>query len=196
MIIDSTYFILELKHPNANTDTQAASQWRTNAITELDSFIKKYSSLFLKITLGYNMYKVLVSNLDTNGLISDNAPQNLLELVKGKTYTKEGKTYRWEGLAFEEFGVKTSLLANYVFCKVLKNEQGFLSDIGNVKLEGKNSVRYTPRQEYTEAWNEFVRLNEESCGDFVSLIQFLEDHKEDFPESNPKKYKSINLFGI
>ena len=88
-------------------------------ISELDYFIEKYERLLsLKFLGNVNLYNKLAIALND----IDNAGTNWQNLVKGCTYTKDGKEYIFEGLRGYN---KDSFVANYIFCQYLENDNSY-----------------------------------------------------------------------
>lgn len=211
-LIDETYFQRELFVPNADDQDRSAYQ-------ELQEFIDEKSRLCLKEAIGYTLFKDLDDNI-TNGNLNIGAPQKWLDLVNGKEYTKDGYTYYWPGLLVQEGAFKKSLLAYYTFYHWLYYNQSRMSGVGEVVLNAKNAVSINSTQRLTSIWNEFVTMYQgketkytyseyrrngikvidwagNNTSDYYSsLIMFLSDHEDDYPDATLKIYKTINQFGL
>ena len=211
-LIDETYFQRELFVPNADDQDRSA-------YNELQQFIDDKARLLLKEVLGYALFKDLDDNI-TDGNLDSGAPQKWLDLVNGKEYTKDGYTYYWQGLLITEGAFKKSLLANYVFYHWLYYNQSTMSGVGEVVLNAKNAININSTQRLTSVWNEFVDMYQgkqtkythseyrrngikvidwlgNNTNDYYSsLIMFLSDNEEDYPDAPLKMYKTINQFGL
>lgn len=211
-LINEAYFQRELFVPNADDQDRSAYQ-------ELQEFIDDKARLCLKEALGYTLFKDLDSNI-TNGVLDGGAPQKWLDLVNGKEYTKDGYTYYWEGLLVQEGAFNKSLLANFVFYHWLYYNQSTMSGVGEVVLNAKNAININSTQRLTSVWNEFVNMYQgkqtkytyseyrrngikvidwigNNTNDYYSsLIMFLSDNEEDYPDAALKMYNVINQFGL
>jgi hypothetical protein len=211
-LIDETYFQRELFVPNADDQDRSA-------YNELQSFIDDKARLCLKEALGYTLFKDLDANI-TNGNLNSGAPQKWLDLVNGKEYTKDGYTYYWQGLLVQEGAFKKSLLANYTFYHWLYYNQSTMSGVGEVVLNAKNAININSTQRLVSVWNEFVEMYQgkqtkytyseyrrngirvvdwigNNTNDYyASLIMFLSDNEEDYPDAPLKMYNTINQFGL
>lgn len=211
-LIDESYFQRELFVPNADDQDRSVYQ-------ELQQFIDEKARLCLKEVLGYTLFKDLDDNI-TDGNLDDAAPQKWKDLVNGKEYTKDGYTYYWQGLLINEGAFKKSLLANYVFYYWLYYNQSTMSGVGEVVLNAKNAININSTQRLTSVWNEFVEMYQgkqtkytyseykrngikvidwlgNNTNDYYSsLIMFLSDNEEDYPDAPLKMYNTINQFGL
>lgn len=211
-LIDETYFQRELFVPNADDQDRSA-------YNDLQQFIDEKSRLLLKEVLGYSLFKDLDDNI-TNGVLDNNAPQKWKDLVNGKEYVKNGYTYYWQGLLITEGAFKKSLLANFVFYHWLYYNQSTMSGVGEVVLNAKNAININSTQRLTSVWNDFVEMYQgkqtkyayseyrrngikvidwignDTNNYYSSLIVFLSDNEEDYPEAPLKMYNTINQFGL
>lgn len=218
MIIDSSYFTNgELFIPN-NKDLSARPVGSPSVIEALDTFIDKYERDLLLNALGVTLYNELISQF-TNGELKIDAPQKWVDLVKGSEYTINGKTFIWDGLIGY---AKNSLIAFYVYCNYMRNNETTYTTTGVVKNTAKNAdnVSFTPK--YIKAWNTFIEQYQSEFGsdpriiinyfgnvglDYysnknvkVSLYQYLLDQNDldanSFPDFEFKFYETENSFGI
>ena len=211
-LIDETYFQRELFVPNADDQDRSAYK-------DLQEFIDDKARLCLKEVLGYTLFKDLDANI-TNGNLDSGAPQKWLDLVNGKEYTKDGYTYYWQGLLIQEGAFKKSLLANFTFYHWLYYNQSRMSGVGEVVLNAKNAINVNSTQRLVSVWNEFVEMYQgkqtkytyseyrrngikvidwigNNTNDYyASLIMFLSDNEEDYPDAPLKMYNAINQFGL
>ena len=211
-LIDETYFQRELFVPNADDQDRSVYQ-------DLQAFIDEKSRLCLKEALGYTLFKDLDENI-TNGVLNADAPQKWKDLVNGVEYTKNGYTFYWEGLLVQDGAFKKSLLANFTFYHWLLYNQSTMSGVGEVVLNAKNAININSTQRLTTVWNSFVEMYQgkqfeynyktyhrngikvvdwigKNTSDYYSsLIMFLSDNEENYPNASLKIYNEINQFGI
>lgn len=211
-LIDETYFIRELFVPNADEQDRSA-------YSELQQFIDEKTRLCLKDALGYTLFKDLDSNI-TNGNLDEDAPQIWQNLVKGVEYTKDNELVKWDGLLIKEGAFKKSLLANFTFYYWLQYRQTQLSGVGEVVLQAKNAISVNSTQRQTSIWNEFVEmyqgkqskftrneyyykgvkvidwLGNDTNNNYTSLVKFLSDNENDYPEASLKLYDYKNQLGL
>ena len=103
-LIDASYFIREIHIPNVNESNNGSGE-------NLDYFIDEKVRLLLSTkALGGTLFAEF-NGYVSNGVLSNTAPQKWKDLVNGKTYTKDDKTYIWEGLLQTKGTFKKSLLA-------------------------------------------------------------------------------------
>lgn len=186
-LIDKTYFRNKLEIIGLYDDHNKAED-------KLNDYISIYVVDFLQGLLGLSDYEDLNSNINAGQLIPL-APQKWLDFVNGKTYTNDGKTYRWEGIIFLRGSVKMSILTNIVYCKLMVD---LFSNNGKATITTKNSIQSIPKQNFVEAYNEIVKqLHDERFfkqvylindvpfidyyggekTDYVTLSEFLKDHE-------------------
>lgn len=217
MIIDSSYFTNgELFIPN-NKDLSARPVGSPSVVNALDTFIDKYERDLLLNALGVTLYNELISQF-TDGVLNVGALQKWKDLVDGSDYTINGKVYRWDGLRGY---AKQSLIAFYVYCNYMRNNESTYTTTGVVQntANNANNVSFTPK--YIKAWQSFIDqyqdefdndpriiINAYGVGlDYynnknikVSLYQYLLDQNEldatAFPDFEFKFYENENSFGI
>ena len=211
-LIDETYFQRQYYVPNVE-------ELNSRSKEDLLLYIDQYVRLCLQDALGYTLFKELDSYI-VNGNLQPNAPQKWLNLVNGAEYTEHDRTYYWKGLKYNEGAFKVSLLTPFVFYHWLLDNQAKMSGMGEVVLEAKNAINASSNQRLTKSWNTFVQLYQDKnyhynrCvwfyegvrvidwmenntnNDFVSLVKFLYDNKEDYPDANITTYKFKNQFGL
>lgn len=209
-IIDESYFIKELRIPNTNEIDVSDSA------DPFITWIDKEARQCLQLALGYKLFKELDDNI-TDGVLDTDAPQKWLNLVNGKDYTKDSKEYNWKGLKFIEGTFKGSLLAYYVYCKWLEFQLSYMSGMGETRGEAVNSMVANSTHRYVALWNTFVEMYQSKStqtatitlrngipfydyfgelGSYVSLIEFLDHHEEDYPNADKREFKFLNTFGI
>lgn len=211
-LIDASYFTRELSIPNVNE----ANSSEAGVLTQ---FIDDKVRLLLQYALGYDLFTELDENI-TNGVLHNDAPQIWKNLVNGKIYTKNDKSYCWQGLAYTNGAFKVSLLANYVYHEYLQYQYSQLTGAGEVSIQVKNAIGINSNQRLTKVWNEFVEMyqgynfghnglvymhngvavrdyfNGFDNSQYVSLITFLQDNDGDYPDANLGLFKVKNQLGL
>lgn len=215
MIIDATYFQKGILYIPNNKDISAAPIGAPSTQSELDVFIDNYERDLLINALGVNLFNLLVTAMDD----LPSADQKWQDLVNGVDYTINSKTYRWEGLKGYN---KQSLIAFYVYCQYLRNDESTYTTTGIVKNNSKNAENYDPTGKYIKAWNCFIEQYQKDftyCPNIIvnafgnvgldyygnndskrSLFQYLRDANEldaeAFPDFEFKIYDVQTSLGI
>lgn len=208
LYIDNTYFVRKLSIPRINEPTSDAS-------IELEESIDGYVSQFFRETLGNVLFEDLKSNT-TDGELDVLAPQKWLNLINGCEYTKDGKTFTWQGVKYEDGAFKVSLLANYVYLNHFNNTHN--SQLGTIMLDGKNAVNVDSTPHLVDIFNDFVDMyqgkyncqpyksyrngvmfvdyygNRESG--YVSYLQFLKDNETDYSNIPAQSIEYKNSWGL
>ncbi len=202
----SHYYNGKIAIPNAK-DTAPNSNLLGNS-SELDLFREQFERDVLTKCFGYTLYKEFQSNLEivspaTEQTLKSGAASKWSDLLYGKEYQIDGKTYYWKGLINNE----ESLISFYVFHHYLKKNLESYTGIGLVKEEGKNSTHVSPRRLYVDSYNWFYTW---SIGNYYdsntseygikSLYQFICDMNDLDPTtySNwmPHNFSKLNIMGI
>lgn len=214
-IVTREHFIKELSIPSANFDNRDIKGGNDT----FDMYMDKEARELLGNALNFTLFSDLDSYVDVNGVLSPTAPQKWLNLVNGKTYTKDGVDYRWKGLIYEEGAFKGSVLAYYVYCKWLEYQVSQLTIMGEKRGEASNTSSFNSTYRLTNIWNEFVSQYQGDYvnsgikyylhgvpvtdyaysgnkSQYVSLLQFLIDNETDYPDAGLKLYEYKNSFGI
>lgn len=212
-IIDESYFIKEIIIPN-ESEIDVSGSCVSFAI-----WIDQEVRLCLQNALGFTLFNDLDSQI-TDGVLNNGADQKWQDLVNGKTYTKNGKTYRWEGLKFTKGTFKGSLLAYYVYCKWLEFQLSQMTGFGENRGQAVNSMSANSTHRYVTIWNTFVKMyqgenstdntykltfingvpfydyfNNNESG-YVSLVDYLLDNEDDYPDAAVMRYEYLNTFGL
>lgn len=158
----------------------------------------------------------------TNPLDPDYVPSMWLELIKGVNYEVNDVNLKWNGLAYSLGTYKGSLLADYVYSFWLESQVSYMAGVGDSKGNPKGAVLVNPTQRYVNTWNDFViAYQSDMCGRFhygwfdygfvwnvsepyynifksneVSLMQFLHDKNEIYPNDNRKFFEVKNQLGL
>ena len=207
-LIDKTYFRNKLQISGLYDGNNGLE-------TKLDDYISIYVIDFLQKLLGVD-FEDLKANI-TDGVLDTGAPQKWLDLINGKTYTKDGKTYIWKGLLYQNGSVKLSILANVVYCNLIHD---LVTGNGQISVDVKSSRMLLPRKNYIEVWNEIANQFNQSVdlqpkisfingvrftdyygglsdNGYRTLSDFLIDFEEDYPNVNfCLGYEIINSFDL
>ena len=183
--------------------------------TKLNDYISIYVIDFLQKLLGVD-FEELKANI-VSGVLEPTAPQRWLDLINGKTYTKDGKTYVWKGLLYQNGSVKLSILANVVYCSLMHD---LATGNGQISVDVKSSRMLVPRKNYIEVWNEIANQFNQSVdlqpkisfingvrftdyygglsdNGYRTLTDFLIDFEDDYPNVNIcLGYEIINSFDL
>lgn len=214
-ITDSTYYEKGKKFIPNNNNLNTEIVGVPNVSTELEDAISKYERELLIGFLGITLYNEL------NTALADlpNADVKWQNLVDGTEYVKDGVTYRFDGLSGFD---KDSLVAYYVFCKYMENDESYYSTTGIVKSNAQNADSFNPTRKYLDAWSTFLeKYQNEVYSDGYSLLQdrhgnvvgydyynqgqnntlvtletYLKDHETDFEGYTFKRYEGSNSLGI
>ena len=207
-LIDKTYFRNKLQISGLYDGNNGIE-------TKLDDYISIYVIDFLQKLLGVD-FEELKANI-TDGVLDAGAPQKWLDLINGKTYTKDGKTYIWKGLLYQNGSVKLSILANVVYCNLIHD---LVTGNGQISVDVKSSRMLVPRKNYIEVWNEIANQFNQSVdlqpkisfingvrftdyygglsdNGYRTLTDFLIDFEDDYPNVNIcLGYEIINSFDL
>lgn len=210
-IIKPNYFQKQYTIPNIDEMDSKNS-------TVLEICIDQYVRMCLQNALGYNLWKELDLNI-TDGVLDIGAPQKWLDLVNGKTYIKDGKTFTWKGLIYTDGIYKGSLLVPFVYYHFLKENVSLLTGTGEKVLDASNAIGVNSTQRMVMSWNDFVNQYQGQCFNYsvnryyhdgvlvedyftgndseqVNLIQYLEDNKADYIDAHKRLYKVQNQLGL
>ncbi|MHB9057114.1 MAG: hypothetical protein ACYC2P_13370 [Paludibacteraceae bacterium] len=162
-LIDTGYFYGEINI--AQIDQATVSSAVTN-------FIAKYEPKCLKQLLGVGFAIDFMDQVDP---VSGTVAQRWLDLLNGKTYVYEGRTYQWMGFVNYD---EESILANYIYYWWVRKEAQQTTGMGQVKPGGENGMIVSSQNTSIRAWNEMVEWAH-------SLILFLDAHRTTYPEWVP-----------
>lgn len=207
-LIDKTYFRNKLQ-------INGLYDGNNGLETKLNDYISIYVIDFLQKLLGVD-FEELNTNI-VSGVLEPTAPQRWLDLINGKTYTKDGKDYVWKGLLYQNGSVKLSILANVVYCNLIHD---LVTGNGQISVDVKSSRMLVPRKNYIEVWNEIANQFNQSVdlqpkisfingvrftdyygglsdNGYRTLTDFLIDFEEDYPNVNIcLGYEIINSFDL
>ena len=163
MIIDATYFEKGLLFIPNNKDISATPVAAPSIQSELEVFIDNYERDLLINALGVTLFNLLVTAMDD----LPSADQKWQDLVDGTDYTINSKEYRWEGLRGYN---KQSLIAFYVFCQYLRNDESTYTTTGIVQNTAKNADNYNPTGKYIKAYNSFIEQYQNNTRNNPAII--------------------------
>ena len=164
-IIDYTYFQQGERYvPNARS-IDASEGVGSSAQSVLQGFIEKYERVLLIEALGADLYTTLQGIIDA-GTLDNVGNEKWKALVDGETYTTvDGDKYVFNGLRGNN---KTnSLIADYVYCKYLKEGEIVYTTTGTVKDISKNAISVSATPKYVTAWNSFIKLYQGDVADAI-----------------------------
>ncbi|WP_123910248.1 hypothetical protein [Flavobacterium covae] len=212
-IIDQTYFNKQYTIPNIN-------EMDSDNLTVLTQYIDEFGRLFMQNLLGFELFKAFDSYV-VNGVLDNSSPQKWKDLINGKEYTdSNGVLQKWQGLAYTQGSLKKSVIVPFVYTEWLKDKASQMTGTGEKVVQAQNAVSVNPSQRIINTWNDFVseyqgltnqtkegvfyyhngvmvrdyRLN--ASKGFVSVVQFILDHPNDYPNVEVSYYKPINSFGL
>ncbi|RYY37091.1 MAG: hypothetical protein EOP46_04090 [Sphingobacteriaceae bacterium] len=136
----------------------------------LKTFIKKAQDLDLKPFLGKVLYYELIKNINTDGTITDDAPQHYKDLFNGAEYLDdEGNIVLYEGL--------TPALVYFTFARFIESDAVQYTTTGPV-IKTRDSSNTLHHSDITK----LVQRQRSTANAYANDIeQFLWDHKHDFP---------------
>lgn len=212
-IIDDTYFQGDKSTPNID---EADSK----SLTELERLIDRLCRQFMYDVLG-DVLSAELGSLLANGILPETPVSKWTKLIYGDNYELDGKQVKWDGICVKQGTYKSSLLADYVYTFYLTESNTFLSGVGEMKGEARGAMMVNSTQRYVTIWNEFVKgYQSDLCGnifDFrnyfldyqfyypryerpinrsVSLVQYLTDHSDDFPNLSLPYFEIKNQLGL
>ena len=212
-IIDDTYFQGEISIPNVE---EADSRSKT----ELERLIDEKCRLFMHRIFPNELIDELNALL-VGGILPTTPVSKWTKLVYGDSYELDGTTVKWDGICAVLGTSKSSLLADYVYTFFLTESNTFLSGVGEMKSNASGTVMVNSTQRYVTIWNRFVsKYQADLCGnlfDFrnyfldyqffypryerptnnsVSLVQYLTDNSEDFPNLEFPYFDVKNQLGL
>lgn len=215
-IIDDTYF------KSLNREIPNLDEADSRSFAELERIIDEKCRLLLLDFLSVEQFQEFNVYL-INGLFPETptgVPQKWIDLVNGVNYQVNGVNLVWNGLAYSKGTYKGSLLADYVYSFWLEGMASYMTGVGDAKTNPKGANLVNPTQRYVNIWNKFVEQYQgnnwygsydiwEFGGMFynvfplcykqnseVSLLQFLSDKNEDYPNDNRKVFEVKNQLGL
>jgi hypothetical protein len=196
-LISEVNFVRELSIPNLSSS-------QSGNLELLHLYADEKPRLLLQHCLGFELFNELDSQI-TNGVLNEDADQKWVNLVYGCVYDNK----KWKGLLFQEGSFNTSVLAYFTYWNWLNDLYS-----SNLQIQVKNAENVNPTSSQVAVWNKFIEMyqgcfsNNYMLGNkfnnlqticysdfkrdyfhanksnYVSLIQFLEENKEDYPNAN------------
>lgn len=161
-LIDTSYFVRDINVPFGSTAELAAP---------LTAAIVRYEPEYLKLLLGYTLWKAVQVEIDAAEYT------NYSDLVNGAEFSFEyyGKTIttKWEGLVNT---AKISPVAYYTYYKQRENVESFNSGLGERKGKGENSVAHSSRVKMVGAWRNLVNIHGEQNRNYKMYPDFFLDN--------------------
>lgn len=173
---------------------------------------------------GYLVNGIFPENAQPDPLLPNYVPQKWIDLVKGCTYQASDVDLIWKGLTYSLGTSKHSLLADYVYYFWLESQVSYMTGVGDAKGNPKGAFLVNPTQRIVTVWNEFVKHYQNNLPSYrgslygnyypvypyngcvgyyqhyknqeVSLIQFLSDNEEQYPNDNRKFFEIKNQLGL
>lgn len=157
MIINRTYFKGDIFIPNMKDDV---SDVVLDTKIDIDDFISEYVRNCLDLVLGSVLSKEFCEQLnsDTENGLKALADAKWNDLLNGKEYTIDGKTYFWRGIRFSNIPNEEpdmSFLAEYVFFYYLRYSQSNFAGVGLQRESPKNAIRVNSTAKAVTAWRKF-----------------------------------------
>lgn len=143
-LINPTYFQSGNLFISNNSNLNAEISGVPNSGSEIQLFIDIHERELLINALGIILYEQYESN---------SSETKWQELINGKTYTINEVGKRWDGLLGSN---KQSLIAFYIYCQYLRNDQSTYTTTGVVKAKAANSEIVNPTEKYMYAFNQFI----------------------------------------
>lgn len=222
-IIDDTYFkSLNREIPNLDeADSRAFAE--LERIIDEKCRLLLFDFLSVEQFQEFDSYLVdglFPENAQPYPMLPNYVPQKWIDLVNGVTYQANDVDLIWSGLIYEKGTYKGSLLADYVYSFWLEGMASYMTGVGDAKANPKGATLVNPTQRYVNTWNKFVEQYQgnnwygsynvwEFGGMFynvfplcykknseVSLLQFLSDKNEDYPNDNRKVFEVKNQLGL
>lgn len=172
---------------------------------ELIIHIKKYEQECLRLILGATLFDELMQNVELDGnyyKLKESAIDKWGWLLNGKEYTVNDESKKWIGLVskvatINEVDVFETLMANYVFYHWSLNNRTINVGTGEGEYDSKAIIASSGNFKRVDVWNEFVKWASYGWSSSqVSLYQFLEDKKLDFPTVNTTSLKTMTYYDI
>lgn len=151
-------------------------------------------------------------------LLPNYVPAKWIDLVNGVVYDVNDIPLKWNGLIYSLGTSKQSLLADYVYHSWLESQVSYMTGVGDAKGNPKGANLVNLTQRVVKTCNDFVTAYQDclpayrgslygnyyAVGSYweyyknkeVSLIQFLKDKNEDYPNDSRKLFEVKNQLGL
>ena len=195
-LISEDNFTRELSIPNLQSSQSGNAEL-------LNLYADEKPRLLLQKCLGSSLFEEFDSQV-TDGVLNEDADLKWQNLVNGCEYN--GKI--WKGLIYQEGSFNVSVLAYFTFWH-------WLNDLysNNYQTQVKNAENINPTSTQVNVWNRFLKLYQGSLfvnnpivrningvcfrdyfymkeSKYVSLLQFLQENYEDYPDAQLHFYKN------
>lgn len=166
-LIDLSYFFGELLVANATVTNSPVGE-------ELQLYIDKYETQFLRYTLGHDLYAAFVAGL----AMAPTIEQRWLDLRDGVEFTDQGgsRGYTWRGLKPAAIGTsKESPIAMYIYFFYQKGLYTQSAGVGEVTTKNENATKANPGEKMAKAWNEMSSWVRD-------LVWYMNNKRDVYPE--------------
>jgi len=206
-IINDTFFVRELIVPETvGVDVRDTEN-------PFDNWIDTEARYCLGMALGQKLFTEFDGYVDAGGDLDVGAPVKWHRLVTGTEYTHRGVDYRWEGLIFTQGNVPVSLLAYFTYARWMTYQMSSVGGFGEQVGKAANAKMASGAARQVKAWNNFVSLYQGDMTtedvvfkvdwrlqyqqtNYVSLLQFLLDNEDDYPDAALRLTRYKNRFSI
>lgn len=198
--------------PNLQTET-------TNNNSALLIHVQKYEQEGLRMVIGDCLYDEFMDNLEIGEdgfyVLKEGVDEKWGWLLNGHNYESENNLTpgcgcvgsncikrKWDGIVktvatISDVAVKESILAPYIFYNWSLNYRSLNTGVGEGKGVADGTIPVPSANKRTDAWNEFVqKVSFGFTGSRVSLYQFLNDHKTEFPDFQAACFNTITYWDI
>lgn len=164
-LVQLSQFNMEYQFPNV-------LDMNSKAVAEANLYIDKYGRELMRQVLGTAQYNELDALL-VNGILPDTDTSKWKEFVYGNDDT-------WLGIE--------NVLIPYVFYHFIYDQVSYVSGVGEVRSEAKNTFSANSTQRLTKTWNEFVCY-------YGNMVCYL-GKSEDFERKCYHYYHFKNQLGL
>lgn len=155
-IIDSTYFQKGKLFIPGSVQQPSVSGNAPTDIENITSYVERYESELMSYAIGHLNYKALQSALVADPDLSESFNAIWKDLLDGKHYQIGTKWYCWPGLRRVNGSIKSSLVANYVFCKYFEDNQQQYTSTGMQRPNADNATMGSANLKLTQVWRDFI----------------------------------------
>lgn len=197
MIIDKSYFTGSLELPNVEQGTVNSDLVLNN--DNLERSIKQYEFEYLSDAFGFTIAKDILSKVQADGTIIPGSDQKYFDLIDGVD--------DWVGLRYTVSDIKYSQIANYVYCKYLRDAETGLTNVGNTIDEVEKGKTRSSWNKFNDAWRKMFKFRQYyefqyewhylygKDKSFKTLYEYITD-SDGWSADNFKWYSNTNSLGI
>lgn len=175
-----------------------------------------YEEKILKSLLGYTLYELYVSDLNTTGAVYEPVAQRFKDLVDGKEFSFDVNGYtintKFEGLRNKT--TKRSLVAYYTYYMYRNEVESFNTSAGQMVGKVENSEKVSVHPKLVHTWNKLINWygyinwdlvysnlwldngNYSHLNALPSAYNFLLANLETYPEWVFEPLEDLNIWGI